>query len=171
MKKRLVFVAVGAIIVALVAIFVAEYTFLEPILFGHYETYLKSTILYDKIPEEQWIQMYSNHTSVKDFVEKFENHTIHQEITYGKKEIIYEHMDRGITTQLTIQVTPNLEFITFDCADEEGFGWSTPMEMQINCNTCMDNKDEEGFGWSIPIKRVILMAELDCQVLLQKWGQ
>ncbi|MDE0090486.1 MAG: hypothetical protein OXP12_03920 [Thaumarchaeota archaeon] len=143
MKKRLVFATVGATVAALIAIFVAEYTFLEPILFGYYETYLRSTILYNKISEEQWIWMYSNHTSVKDFVEKFENHTIHQEITYGHKKIIYEYVDRGITTQLIVHVGIDFnEFIVFYCTDEEGF------------------------GWSIPTHHAIFMMDLDCHKIL-----
>lgn len=144
MKKRFVFAAVGGILVALVGIFVAEYALLEPILFGHYETHLKSTIVYNKIPEEQWIQMYSNHTSVKDFVEKFENHTIRQELTFGHKKITYEHVDRNIITQLTVHVGSDFnEFMVFYCSDEE-----------------------DGFGWPVPMEYAIFIEELDCHKML-----
>ena len=144
MKKKFVIALVGVIIATLIAIYVAEYTFLEPILFGHYETYLKTTILYNKIPEEQWIWAYSNHTRVKDFVEKFENQTIHQELTFSRKKIIYEHMDHGITTQLIIHVGVNFnEFIIFHCADES-------------------------FGWSIPTHYAIFIDDMDCQKILPK---
>ncbi|MCY4490353.1 MAG: hypothetical protein OXC46_02690 [Thaumarchaeota archaeon] len=144
MKKKFGIAIVGIIIIALIAIYVAEYTFLEPILFGHYETYLKTTILYSKVPEEQWIWMYSNHTGVKDFVEKFENHTIHQELVYGQKKIIYEHMDHGITTQIIVYVGVHFsEFIIFHCADEN-------------------------FGWSIPMFQAIFIEDMDCQKILPK---
>ena len=51
---------------------------------------------------------------------------------YGHKKIIYEHMDHGITTHLMVHIGSNFnEFIVFHCTDEEGFGWSVPMQYAI----------------------------------------